>query len=331
MSKKERHKDNRGWRPLITSLLKITVSAVLVALLLRGIGWTELTGQFERAAWSGLALSLGTFVLSNFLGALQWHLLLENKGIRLNFFRVLGFYHVGLFFNNFLIGNVGGDAFRVFDIRRISGETNGALSTVFFDRFIGFFSMATLALCATLIAARQMIDGSALEAIFLIFAGWLLASAFLFYEPFAKKFSWIFRLLLPASLHVKAKSFYYSLHGFRSEKKLLLRLLCISLIVQTLRIMTHYFAAYSLGVRERINFFFLFIPAVALVASLPISLGGLGVREQSAVALFSPLGVSAARIVAFEFLAYLVGIFASLPGGLIFALRREERAAKAHR
>jgi glycosyltransferase 2 family protein len=308
---------------MAVSLLKIMVSAVLVALLLRGIGWRQLISQFQQAAWTGLALSLGTFALSNFLGALQWNLLLRSKGIRIAFPRVLGYYHVGLFFNNFLIGNVGGDAFRVFDIRRISGETNSALSTVFFDRFIGFFAMASLALFATLIAARQMVSGSALEAILLIFGAWLLASAFMFYEPFAKKFSWIFRLLLPAALHAKAKSFYYSLHGFRSEKTLLLHLFCISLAVQTLRILTHYFAAYSLGVRERINFFFLFIPVVALVASLPISLGGLGVREQSAVTLFSPLGISAARIVAFEFVAYLVGIVASLPGGIVFALRRE--------
>ena len=317
----------RWRRPFALNLLKIAVSAVLIALLLQGIGWGPIRAQIRQAAWSSLLISIALFVLSNLLGALQWHLLLRSKQIRLPFTRVLGYYHVGLFFNNFLIGNVGGDAFRIFDIRRVSGETSGALSTVFFDRFIGFFSMASLALFATLMAAKQMVTASALEAILIIFGAWALASTFLFYEPFAKKFSWIFRLLLPVTIHVKAKSLYYSLHSFRREKKLLIQLVCISVIVQTLRILTHYFAAYSLGVREKVNYFFLLIPVIALVASLPVSLGGLGVREQSAVALFGPLGVPAARIVAFEFLAYLVGIIASLPGGLIFALRREERAA----
>jgi len=327
VSKKKHHSSRQSWRPLAVTLLKIAVSATLVILLLRGIGWAPIKAQFGQALWSSAAVSLGLFVVSNFLGAWQWHMLLESKKILIPFRRVLGYYHIGLFFNNFLIGNVGGDAFRVYDIRRISGETNGALSTVFFDRFVGFFTMASLALFATLMAARQMVSASAMEAILFIFGAWALASAFLFHEPFAKKFSWIFRLLLPASLHVKAKAFYYSLHEFRGERKLLLHLLCISLLVQTLRILTHYFAARSLGVRERASFFFLFIPVVAMVASMPISLGGLGVREQSAVTLFSPLGIPAAKIVAFEFLAYLVGVVSSLPGGIIFALRRESRKA----
>lgn len=325
MVSRKHHSRVAKWRPAAVSLLKIAVSVILIGLLLRGIGWHEVTSQFRQAAWSILALSLGAFVLSNFLGALQWYLLLRSKGIHLPFPRVLGFYHVGLFFNNFLIGNVGGDAFRVFDIRRLAGAgtTNDALSTVILDRFIGFIAMASLALVATMIAARQMVSESALEAVLFIFAAWLLASAFLFYEPFAKRFSWVFRLLLPASLHVKAKAFYYSLHGFRRERWLLGQLFIVSVAVQTLRILTHYLAARSLAVTVRSSFFFLFIPVVALVASLPISLGGLGVREQSAVTLFSPLGVPAAKIVAFEFFAYLVGVVASLPGGIIFALRRE--------
>jgi len=327
VSRKKHHSNPQRWRSLAVTLLKIAVSAVLIILLLRTIGWAPIRDQFSHALWRSAAVSLGLFMVSNLLGAWQWHLILKSKKIRLPFHRVLGYYHIGLFFNNFLIGNVGGDAFRVYDIRRISGETNGALSTVFFDRFVGFFAMASLALFAALTAARQMVLASALEAILFIFGAWALACAFLFHEPFAKKFSWIFRLLLPASLHVKAKAFYYSLHEFRSDKRLLLHLLGISLLVQTLRILTHFYAARSLGVRVRASFFFLFIPVGALVASMPISLGGLGVREQSAVTLFSPLGIPAAKIVAFEFLAYLVGIVSSLPGGILFALRRESHRA----
>lgn len=306
------------------TLIKVMVSAGLVFLLMRNIGWSRWVDQFERAAWGGVALSVAAFVLSNILGALQWYMLLHHKKIKISFPQVLSVYHVGLFFNNFLIGNVGGDALRVFDIRRVQGETSSALSTVIMDRFIGFFAMSSLALFATLLMAQRMVAGAAVESIILVFAAWALAAAFLFYEPFAKKFSGIFRLLLPESLHVKAKAFYYSLHDFRHERTLLVRLFCLALLIQSLRILTHYWAAYALGVRTYINYFFLFIPIVALVASLPISLGGLGVREQSAATLFGQIGLPSVQVVAFEFLAYLVGILATVPGGVIFALRREK-------
>ena len=68
----------------------------------------------------------------------------------------------------------------------------------------------------------------------------------------------------------------------------------------------------------------MFIPLVALFASLPISFGGIGVREQSGATLFSTVGLGASKVVTFEFLAYIIGIIATIPGGIIFALRRED-------
>ena len=37
-----------------------------------------------------------------------------------------------------------------------------------------------------------------------------------------------------------------------------------------------------------------------------------------------PIGLGDIKVVTFEFLAYIVGIVATIPGGVIFALRRED-------
>lgn len=305
--------------------VKFAVSGVLVFWLLRTIGLNPLHAQLSRISLTSVAVSLAVFALSNLLGALQWHWLMRAKRIHISYHQTLAFYHVGLFFNNFLIGNVGGDAVRVLDIRRLAGKNSPALSTVFFDRFAGFFAMASLAFLAAMLMAQKLVRASAVYTILIVFPVWILALLFLFNERIALKFAWIFKLLLPQSLHARARSFYNSLHGFRHQKKLLLRILLLSFAVQLLRILTHYWAARALGVRISFFYFLLFIPIVALVASLPISLGGLGVREQSAVTLFSQIGLASAQVVAFEFLAYLVAIAASLPGGIIFALRHDKQ------
>jgi len=70
-------------------------------------------------------------------------------------------------------------------------------------------------------------------------------------------------------------------------------------------------------------YFIIFVPIIALVASLPISIGGIGVRESSGVALFSQVWTIQADIVAFEFFAYLIGVISTIPGGIIFMLRKE--------
>ena len=68
--------------------------------------------------------------------------------------------------------------------------------------------------------------------------------------------------------------------------------------------------------------FFLVIPALAFALTLPVTVGGIGLREGLAIPLFLPLGVSGEGAVAVEFLAYLIMLAVSLLGGLLFLLRR---------
>ena len=97
------------------------------------------------------------------------------------------------------------------------------------------------------------------------------------------------------------------------------------MIVQSLRILVHYTAARSIGVQVNLVYFVIFVPIIALLASLPISIGGIGIRESSGVALFSQVWPLQADIVAFEFFAFLIGIISTIPGGIIFMLRKEAK------
>jgi hypothetical protein len=63
---------------------------------------------------------------------------------------VVSYYHVGLFFNNFLPANVGGDLARTLDASRSGSSRATALSTVILDRLIGTVSLGAIAVITTL-------------------------------------------------------------------------------------------------------------------------------------------------------------------------------------
>ena len=65
-------------------------------------------------------------------------------------------------------------------------------------------------------------------------------------------------------------------------------------------------------------------PLAAVITSLPISIGGLGVRENTLVGLFGGLGFTPEVSTAMSLLGYVAGILASLLGGAAFVLRRIE-------
>ena len=304
-------------------ILKICVSVGLVIFLFWRIGIDRLKEALTNADPWYLVIAILVFTISNCLGALQWHLLLKGRGISLPLLKTLSFYIVALFMNNFLIGYIGGDTFRVYDASKASGNTAGALSAVFFDRIIGFTVLTSLAMCAVLVWGKLTESFTTLLAVFALLACWIMALLFFFNKKFARAFVWLFDLILPNVLHSKLKKLYLNVNAYRAQRKLLIQVLALSAVIQFMRILVHYFAGHAVGVEVGIVYFIIFIPVVALAASLPISIGGIGVREQSAVLLFSQVAVTAPAIVAMEFLAYLVGVLATIPGGLIFVARRE--------
>jgi glycosyltransferase 2 family protein len=309
---------------ILTTLIKVLVSGGLILWLLLRIGITQIFQQLTSANLWWIGTSILAFVLSNFIGSFQWFLLLKSKKLKITFPQALNYYHVGLFFNNFLIGNVGGDAFRIYDVTKKTNDSTNAITTVFFDRFIGFFTLTFMAMIVSLVWLQQIASINTVYTIAIILVGWVLALLFLFNEAMAKRVSVLLNRLLPQVVNSKLRELYIEINQFRHDKQLLFHLFFISIFVQILRVFTHVFAAWSVGVQTDVIFFFVFIPIVAMAASLPISFGGIGVREQSGVSLFSQVGVAANSVVVFEFLAYIVGIISALPGGILFILRKGE-------
>lgn len=315
---------------IIVQLTKILISLVLVIFLLTKLGIREITFQFASANFWWILVGILIFSLSNILGSIQWLLLMRTRGIQIPFFQVLSYYYVGLFFNNFLIGYVGGDAVRIYDISKKSGDSTNAISTVFFDRLIGFVMLTTLALVAG-IAWRNIFHSKTIIFVTsIIFICWIISFIIFFNDRFAQKIGWAFRFIFPPKINDKIREFYSNLNSYKYQRKTLLLVFLISFLIQTFRILVHYFAALSVGLDIHIKYFFVFVPVIALLASLPISIGGIGIRESSGVALFSQINsFKPETIVAMEFLAYLIGLLSTIPGGLLFVLRKEKIALEA--
>jgi uncharacterized membrane protein YbhN (UPF0104 family) len=120
-----------------------------------------------------------------------------------------------------------------------------------------------------------------------------------------------------------------SLVEFRSRKRLLLELLCVAIVVQVMRIGVHILFAHALGLHVDAAYFFLFVPLLAVIVSLPISLNGIGVREGAGILLFGMVGLDRASAFALQFGTYLVAVGVSLIGGLVFLVRIPGRRSRS--
>jgi uncharacterized protein (TIRG00374 family) len=305
----------------VSRALRVAVSGLLFALILWKIDLGTVAGQFGRLRWSHVVWATALFAYSNVLGAVQWDLLLKAQGIRLSFRRVVSLYFVGLYFSNFLPANLGGDVVRVYDVHRSGGHTGGAVAATFFDRLFGLVALALLALAAALCLPRALEhrvvawSGVGLAAILACVLG------VVFSRRLARRLERVLRPLGFRGLGEKLRAVYDSAYAYRSRTGLLWGVTGIALVVQVMRVLVHYEVARALGIAVPMPYFFLFIPLIAILIALPVSINGIGVREGAGILLFGHVGVARAEAFSMGFLAYLVGVAVSLVGGVLFAVR----------
>ena len=268
------------------------------------------------------ALALLCMFLSNFSACLQWKLLLEKQGVKLSYWRLLKLYYVGLFFNNFMPGNVGGDVKKVYDIRMQGGQdTVGAgLTATFFDRLFGLFFITLFAIAVGLLffmhdAAQRAFMWPSLW----IFFGFCVLFASLFSRRLGLLLNKILCRILPEKIGLRLTHMFRRFQSFRTVN-LWLAITGLSAVTQSLRIFVHYFCGMAVGVDLTMSWYFYYIPLVAIVSALPISIGGFGPRELLAQSLFARAGVPGLESVVIQLLAYFVSLLLSLFGALGFLL-----------
>ncbi|MBN1884956.1 MAG: flippase-like domain-containing protein [Candidatus Krumholzibacteriota bacterium] len=312
-------------RSRLLRALKIAVSAGLIAFLVARISPRTIASSLGRIDGPYLVAASAVFFLSSLLGALQWRMLLDGGGVPLSFRRAFQLYFVGLFFNNFLPANVGGDAVKIFDVVHDGNDPHRVFAVTLLDRVAGITALCLLALAAsTALLPLGVIDN--LPVYMLVFAGCILPVALLAAN---RRLSGGVRRLLGQirfrGIGERIDSVVGHLGGFRAMRSLMIRAMLLAMTVQALRVATHVLVGRALGVTagaETLLGFYVIVPLLGLVMTLPISLNGLGVREGTGVVLFAGLGIAGSQAFLMEFITYVVQVAVSLLGGLFFLARQ---------
>lgn len=300
---------------------KLLVSGGLLYWLLSQSDLATFGAILQRTEVWLFVLAAGFFVVSNALGACQWFLLLRGQSLAVSLRQAVVFYWVGVFFNNVLLGNIGGDAMRIYDMRRLTGETSRAAAATFMDRFVGLFSTCCLALGACVFVAEVRRPGL-LTILVPVFAGLVVLLAMGLSRRLGSSVQRILQRLLPARVSRILGELRGNFVVYRHKAPLLVGVWLVSLGVQFSRILVYFTAGAAVGLDVGLRYFVGFQPVAAIIAALPISVGGLGVREGVLVELFGGIGVEESLAFATSILGYAAGILASLLGGIAFVVRR---------
>jgi uncharacterized membrane protein YbhN (UPF0104 family) len=300
---------------------RLVATTGLMVYALRGVDWPQFVSLLENADWrwwlAGLFVGIGVQVLA----ALRWSALARPLGFRHPRRLFVWRFFEGSFFSLCLPSSIGGDVVKAYRLGDTTPQRLLAGCSVVADRLTGLAALGVLA-GAALVASEWSLDITRT----LLVGALLLAAAVLAFRIGVGSLD---RVLALIPVGHPARHFISQLLPYHERPQLMSRAVAWSLLVQAGGAVSVALIARSLGVEQPLAIWFSVVPLTALAMVLPITINGVGVRENALAILLAPRGVPQETAVAIGLLWLASQVATGLIGGLLFLLDRSPAAADA--
>lgn len=292
--------------------------------------------EFREGFWSLLrrvdkglyALCVLLYLVPAFLMSVRWHVIMQAAGVSPGLRRAFLISYVGLFFNNFLPGAVGGDIAKAWVTARDEERKLAVVASVILDRLVGLAAMIVLAFAA----AMASLGRPELRTPVLLIAGLFGALVVGYFVYFSRRLrtvravEWI-KARLP--LREGIRSLDATFKKVNARRAAVAWSLLLSLLAQSASIVLLWVMSRALGIEQpTLADFFLFAPIAFMLTAIPVTLGTWGTQEVVYRELLGLVRVSATDAIGLSFMFRLSAILVSLPGAIVFLTLRRRSARK---
>lgn len=275
-----------------------------------------------------IALAIAIFPATYVVTTIRWHALMEALDIHVTRTRAFVLNMVGAFYNTFMPGSTGGDVVKAIYASRQTTHKTRAVICVLVDRVIGLVGLIImggtvaglrwLATRATPDPATHACRNVALTCLAILVC--MVVGGTLFFSARTRKrfgLEWVLRRLPKQDLVWKAME---AMAIFRQRPGLLVWSLLVTFPVHIAVVVSAMLCGMAFGLKLTPGYYFVVVPVVVLVGSLPVSPQGAGVMEFFAILLLARQGATLGQAFALTMSIRMVQVVWNLTGG-VFVLK----------
>lgn len=275
----------------LKTLLKLILTGLALYLVFRKIDTEQLLQLVKTIQWVWLIPAILLFVLSKVFTALRLNQYFRNIGLQISEKLNLRLYLIGMFYNLFLPGGIGGDGYKVYLLNKhFKTPIKKLLQSALLDRLGGLVAIVFLLLVLFLLVDIQM-DFLETE----VWKGLMIAGLLFTIPGFWLLQKLFFKDFLPSFWSANA----WSMAG------------------QIAQLICAWFILWSLGITENILAYQLVFLLSSIVAVLPLTIGGMGARELVFIYAHTYAGIEETTAVAFSLIFFLITATVSLMGAFV--------------
>ena len=286
-------------KKLLKPLLQLLVTSLALYLVLRKTDVAKLFGIIRSANPWYLLLSLFFFNISKLFNAVRLNRFFKAIGIELSAMYNLKLYYLGMFYNLFLPGGIGGDGYKIYVLQKNHGmKMIDVFHAVLWDRICGIIALVFLSVIL------------------------LLPSTFALKLPQLVPYAWfLLGALYPLALLLN-KLFYKQFIGVFTITAL------ESLLVQIAQVISAFFILQAISLQaNHIDYLAIFL--ISTVSTiLPITIGGAGAREVTFYYLLNFIQLETNAGVALSLIFFGISALSSL-AGVLTKIRHEKSVTES--
>lgn len=316
------HQAGKRARSWIFILLRWIGALAVLGILIHFLPLQPLSEAIRRVPVSRFVAILIVYLFAHSAGIAKWRMVVNAAGAQLDYRTSAQCYTGGLFATLFLPSIIGGDVVRLAVGLRRSPNPAAVLAGNLADRFLDMCAQAALLLLGILLLPGSLPPPLSPDAQRDIFYFGAIAAAvilltLLLYKPVLRGRSIGFRR--------KLARLKYALRTGTQKPHILVFGWMLATAIQFTFLTLTALLALSCGLFLPLRVWLFAWPLAKLAALLPITQGGIGVREAALVGLLSPFGAAAHLVLASGLVWEGVVIVGGLTAGVIaFVLGRNE-------
>ncbi|MCI0339740.1 MAG: flippase-like domain-containing protein [Planctomycetales bacterium] len=314
-------------RRLLGTLVRVALGVGLLAWIVLRTDLDQLAEIAGRVGTLAALLALGAYGLATVSGAARYALLLRTVGAPVSFPLALRLTYVGYFASLALPGQNGGDLVKAGLAARETARPAPAIAATVADRLVGLVCITLLAAGPAMAALRRPEYREAGVVSGAVLAGVVAAGAVYFCPPVRRALSGArasgTRLVRGLGKLDEA------LVSYRGAWRPLALAAALSLVSQCLAILSVATFGHAIGLPLEPTEYLLAVPAIYIVAAVPITPSGIGTAEAAYAFFLTRLGVPEEGAVALALLSRATTLLYGLAGGVVFAATRNRAGAEA--
>jgi len=309
-------------RRLLMLFAKAAISVLLLYLSLRSVNLAALGDRLSRLHAGWIVISLAILAAQLVLLAARWRMIAQGCGLAPRYTTMLRVSFIGMFFNQVLPSTVGGDAARIYMLAREEGGWAGATYSVLIDRVAGIFAL-TLIVFLCLPWTLTLVQDPVARIVLVLIGFGAIVGALVFLA--VGRIRWKPLLHWRPTRHlVEVSRTAWRICG---SWRAISIILALSFIVHLMTVLAAWCMVQSVSASVNFTLLLFMVPPVILIATVPVSIAGWGVREGSMIVAFAYAGLPQSDGLVVSVLIGITFFVIGAIGGLIWiagGMRRPE-------